>query len=436
MKKRVIIMGAGGRDFHNFNMVYRDNPLYEVVAFTATQIPFIEGRLYPPELAGSLYPRGIPIYPEGDLERLIKDLRVDEVVFSYSDVSHEYVMHRASLCLSLGSGFTLLGPDETMLESRRPVISVCAVRTGCGKSGVTRYIAGILLEKGIRPVVIRHPMAYRDLIESRCERFERKEDLSRCTIEEREEFEALVDAGITVYCGVDYREILEKAEQEASILIWDGGNNDFPFIRPDLHIVVFDPHRAGHELLYHPGETNARMAHIAVVNKVDTATKGNVERVVRDIKEVNPGATIVYTASKITVEGEERIRGRKVLVVEDGPTLTHGGMPYGAGTIAARRLGAEIVDPRPYARGSLRKTFKAYPHLKGILPAMGYSKKQIEELKETIEATPCDIVLVATPVDLKGILGIGKEVYRVRYEIEEIDGGLKGLIEGFLEGRR
>lgn len=401
-KQRLIIMGAAGRDFHNFNMTCRDNADFEVVAFTATQIPNIGGRLYPPELAGPLYPEGIPIRPEEELANLIQEFHVDQVVFAYSDVSHEHVMHKASLCLALGADFVLLGPERTMLDSSRPVISVCSVRTGAGKSGVTRYIARLLKELGKRPVVLRHPMPYLDLREGRLQRFGSMADARacHCTIEELEEFEPLVNAGIVVYAGVDYGEIVRKAEEEADILLWDGGNNDLPFLRPNLEIVVFDPHRAGHELSFYPGEANLIRADIAVINKVDTATAEAVEAVEENIRQLNPTAKIVFTASPVFLDNAESLRGRRVLVVEDGPTLTHGGMSYGAGVIAARNAGAaEFADPRPYAKGSLRVTFQEYPHLETVLPAMGYSERQMEELKETIEATPCDVVVIATPAD-------------------------------------
>lgn len=432
-------MGAGGRDFHNFNIVFRSDPEYEIVAFTAAQIPFIADRKYPPELAGPLYPEGIPIYPEGELKDLIKRYKVDEVVFSYSDCSHEYVMHRASLCLSLGCDFCLLGPEKTSLKSHKPVISVCAVRTGCGKSSVTRYVAGILKEKGLKPVVIRHPMAYTDLSANRCQRFKESDDLERycITLEEREEFEHLLELGLIVYAGVDYKEILDMAEKEGDIIIWDGGNNDFPFIRPDLEIVLFDPHRPGHEVSYHPGETNLLRAAIAVINKVDTADRKAIEGVERNIKTLNPLAKVVKTNFRITIEDKEEIKGKRVLVVEDGPTLTHGGMSYGAGVIAARRFGAtELVDPRPYVKGSINALFEEYPHIGNLLPAMGYSTEQLEELKGTIEKTPCDIIIIATPVDLKGILNLKKEAIRVRYGIEETHEGptLKGCVETFLKG--
>jgi predicted GTPase len=436
-RERIIIMGAAGRDFHNFNMVYRINPYFEVKAFTAAQIPFIEKRVYPPELAGSLYPGGIPIYPEEKLEQLITEHEIERVVFAYSDVSHSHVMHKASLCLSLGADFLLLGPDRTMLRSSKPVISVCAVRTGCGKSGITRYILGILKNRGLSPVAIRHPMPYCDLGGSRVQRFTEMGDLDRqsCTIEEREEFEPLIRSGTVVYAGVDYEEILRGAQEEADIIVWDGGNNDLPFIRPDIEAVVLDPHRPGHELQYYPGETNLRRADIAIINKVDTAEKEKIARVEENIRWVNPEAVIVHTASRISIDPPSRIKGRKVLVVEDGPTLTHGGMPYGAGLLAATRFGAaEIVDPRPFAKGSIRETFEKYPHLKNLLPAMGYAPVQMQELKETIEKVPCDLVLIATPIDLRGLLNLKKKSVTVKYEIEERGGmELKGYIEGFVD---
>jgi len=435
-KQRLIIMGAAGRDFHNFNMVYRDNPDFEVVAFTAAQIPMIGGRSYPLDLAGSLYPAGIPIRPEEELTTLIKDLHADQVVFSYSDVSHEYVMHKASLCLALGADFILLGPEKTMLNSSVPVISVCSVRTGAGKSGVTRYIACVLKGLGKRPVVLRHPMPYLDLQQGRLQRFGSMADARACdcTIEELEEFEPLINAGIVVYEGVDYGEVVRKAEEEADIILWDGGNNDLPFLRPDLEIVVLDPHRAGHELSYHPGEANLRRADIAVINKVDTAAAEAVKMVEENIRKLNPEAKIILTASPISLDDAESIRGKRVLVVEDGPTLTHGGMSYGAGVIAARNAGvAEFADPRPYARGSLRDTFREYPHIGKLLPAMGYSEGQMNELKETIEATPCDAVVVGTPADLQSLLALRKPTVRATYAIEETEGKmLKHAVEEFI----
>jgi predicted GTPase len=421
MKKRVIIMGAAGRDFHNFNVCFRDDPSFDVVAFTATQIPYIQNRTYPPELAGLLYPEGIPIYPEEELARLIKEKKVDEVVFSYSDVSHVDVMHGASLATALGADFKLLGAERTMLKSRLPVISVCAVRTGCGKSGVTRFVAKVLIEAGRRPVAIRHPMPYRNLIEQRVQRFATMKDIKecKCTIEELEEFEPLVEAGITVYAGVDYAEILKKAEDEGDTILWDGGNNDLPFICPDLEIVVVDPLRPGHELLYWPGEANLRRADLVVINKINTAVLDDVVTVVGNIKLTNPKATIVRTESNVTVEDEGAIRRKKVLVIEDGPTLTHGGMEFGAGIAAARSMKAEPVDPLPYAVGSIKETLSNYPALRNLIPAMGYSKAQIKELEETVNRTPCDAVLVATPVNLANIIKIKKPAVRVSYEVRE-----------------
>lgn len=438
-RQKIVIMGAAGRDFHNFNMVFRDSSYYEVTAFTAAQIPFIDRRTYPPELAGPLYPEGIPIYPEENLEMLIRNHGVEQVVFSYSDVSHEYVMHKASICLALGADFLLLGPDKTMLDSKLPVISVCAVRTGCGKSGITRYVLKVLKDRGLTPAAIRHPMPYCDLLKGRVQRFATMEDLDTqsCTIEEREEFEPLINAGAVAYAGVDYEAVLKEAEKTAEVIVWDGGNNDLPFIRPGLEIVVLDPHRPGHELSYHPGETNLRRADIAVINKVDTAEKEKIKEVEEHIKMVNPSAIITYTASRIIVEGGGRIAGKKVLVVEDGPTLTHGGMTFGAGLIAARNYSAaEVIDPRPYAKGSLRDTFARYPGLHNVLPAMGYAPQQREELRQTIESIPCDLVLIATPTDLGRLLGLTKESVRVGYEIEELEGReLRGCVEGFADSQ-
>jgi predicted GTPase len=416
-------MGAAGRDFHNFNVYYRTNSKYEVVAFTATQIPGIEKRAYPPELAGPNYPNGIPIYPEEDLPELIKKHGINEVVFAYSDVSHEYVMHRASIALANGADFRLMGPFATMLKAKVPVVSICAVRTGSGKSQTSRRVTKILRENGFKVVVVRHPMPYGDLTKQVCQRFASREDLDKyeCTIEEREEYEPHISNGIIVYAGVDYEKILREAEKEADVIVWDGGNNDMPFYKPDLHIVVADPHRPGHEVTYHPGETNLRMADVVVVNKVDTADPANVATVRKNVKRLNPKAIIIEAASPITVDKPELIEGKEVLVVEDGPTLTHGNMPYGAGTIAAKRLGAtEIVDPRPYAVGSIVKTFEEYPHLGAVLPALGYGKEQIKELEETINKTPCDAVLIGTPIDLRHVLWLNKPAARARYELKEI----------------
>lgn len=418
-----MIMGAAGRDFHNFNVCFRDNQAYEVVAFTATQIPNIEGRKYPAELAGPLYPEGIPIYAEEELVELIGRMRVDQVFFSYSDVSHEYVMHKASAVIAAGASFVLLGSEPTAIESSLPVVSICAVRTGSGKSQTTRRVCDILRTRGKRVVVIRHPMAYGDLVKQKVERFGSYDDLERyeCTIEEREEYEPHIARGFVVYAGVDYGAILQEVEKEADLVVWDGGNNDLPFYRPDVHIVVADPHRAGHELRYHPGETNLRMAHAVVINKETTAEHTAIEKVKRNIRQVNPKAVIVDAESPIYMDDPTVVKGKRVLVVEDGPTLTHGGMGYGAGTIGARRFGAtEIVDPRPGAVGSIAETFKRYPHIGALLPAMGYGERQIQELEETIRAVDCEAVVIGTPIDLRRLIAIDKPVARVRYELQEI----------------
>lgn len=423
-RDRVLIMGAAGRDFHNFNLYFRDNPNYEVVAFTATQIPNIEHRTYPKELSGPLYPQGIPIYPEEELTTLIQKHDVDQVIFAYSDVSHEYVMHKASEVLAAGADFRLLGPKATMLKAGIPVISVCAVRTGSGKSQTSRRVSDILKKMGKKVVVVRHPMAYGDLAKQACQRFANYEDLDRydCTIEEREEYEPHITRGTVVYAGVDYDEILRHAEAEADIILWDGGNNDLPFYQPDLHIVVADPHRPGHELRYHPGETNLRLADVVIINKIDTAKEADVALVEENIRKLNPKALVVKANSPIFVEDPGGIKGKRVLVIEDGPTLTHGEMAYGAGTVAARRLGArEIVDPRPYAVGSIKDTYAQYPTTGPLLPAMGYGEEQIKELEATINSTPCDLVLVATPIDLRRLIDIEKPSDRVRYELEEIN---------------
>lgn len=421
--KKVIIMGAAGRDFHNFNVYFRDKREYQVVAFTATQIPDIEDRKYPPLLAGKLYPKGIPIYPEKELATIIKNQGIDEVYFSYSDVSHEYVMHKGSEVLAAGATFVLLGPQKTMLKSKLPVISVCAVRTGSGKSQTSRKIALILKKKGRRVVVIRHPMPYGNLVQQKVQRFATYEDLRKheCTIEEREEYEPHINQGITVYAGVEYKAILEEAEAESDIILWDGGNNDFPFYQPDLEIVVADPHRAGHELLYHPGETNLRRANVLVINKIDTAEKEKVNLVVRNIKQVNPEATIIRAHSPIFVPDEKEIEKKRVLVIEDGPTLTHGGMPYGAGIIAATKYNAsKIIDPRPFAVGSIKETFQKYPHLDKVLPAMGYGKEQISELTQTINKAHCDLIISGTPTDLNRLIKTDKKILQIRYKLEEI----------------
>ena len=420
-KIKVIIMGAAGRDFHNFNVYFRNNDAYEVVAFTATQIPGIEERIYPPELAGPKYPNGIPICPEKELPELVKKYDVDQVVFAYSDVSHEYVMHKASIALASGADFRLMGPKTTMLKAKVPLVSVGAVRTGSGKSQTSRQVAKILRSKGLKVVVIRHPMPYGDLRKQVCQRFASYEDLDKyeCTIEEREEYEPHIDNGIIVYAGVDYEKILREAEKEADVIVWDGGNNDLPFYKPDLHIVVADPHRAGHEVKYHPGEANLRMANVVIINKVDTAEPENVQKVKENIRKVNPNATILEAASPITADKPELIKDKKVLVIEDGPTLTHGNMPYGAATIIAKKLGAkEIVDPKPYAAGSIKEAYQKYTHLGTILPALGYSDKQIAELKETISRTPCDVVVIGTPIDLRRVMTINKPTVRVKYELQ------------------
>jgi predicted GTPase len=422
-KNRILIMGAAGRDFHNFNVYFRDNPNYEVMAFTATQIPDIEGRVYPPELAGANYPAGIPIHSEDDLVSLIRDMNVDQAIFSYSDVSYEYVMHKASEVLAAGADFRLLGTGKTMLESSKPVIAVCAGRTGSGKSQTTRRVCDLLRDMGKQVVVIRHPMPYGNLVEQVCQRFATYKDLDRydCTIEEREEYEPHIDRGVVVYAGVDYERILHEAEKEADVIVWDGGNNDLAFYKSDLYITVLDPHRPGHELRYHPGEANLRMADVVVINKVDTAGSDAIIAVRDNVMAVNPGATIIEAASPIFVENPDVIRGKKVLVVEDGPTLTHGEMAYGAGVVAARRFGAvEMVDPRPYAVGSIVETYEKYPTTGDVLPAMGYGEKQREELEQTIRNTPCDLVIIATPIDLRRVIKIDKSSERVRYELQEI----------------
>ena len=422
MKERVIIMGAAGRDFHNFNVYFKNNDAYNVVAFTATQIPGIEERIYPPKFAGPKYPHGIPIHPEEKLPELISKHKIDQVIFAYSDVSHEYVMHKASIALAAGADFRLMSPSTTMLKAKVPVVSICAVRTGAGKSQTSRRVYKILRNMGYKAVVVRHPMPYGDLNKRVCQRYSTLEDLETCesTIEEREEYEQHIELGAVVYAGVDYQEILHQAEEEAEIIIWDGGNNDFPFFKPDLHIVVADPHRPGHEIKYHPGETNLRMADIVVINKVQTADPKDIKTVKKNVKETNPEATVIEAASSITFDHPSSIRGKRVLVVEDGPTLTHGGMTYGAGTLAANSLGAEkIVDPRPYAVGSIAETYKNYPHLGAVLPALGYRAYQMKELETTINSTPCDIVVLGTPIDLGRLLNLNKPTTRARYELQE-----------------
>jgi predicted GTPase len=422
--KKVLIMGAAGRDFHNFNLVYRDDPETEVVAFTATQIPGIEGRRYPTELAGPRYPNGIEIHPEEELTSLVRERGVDEVVFAYSDVAHELVMHRASQALAAGASFVLLGPEATMLSSTKPVVAVCAVRTGAGKSQTTRAVVRALRGQAHTPVVVRHPMPYGDIAAQRVQRFASYEDLEEAdaTVEEREEYEAHLAVGTVVYAGVDYEEILKAAQAEADVVLWDGGNNDLPFFRPNVHIVVADPHRPGHETRYHPGEANLRMADVVVINKVDTAEPDNVDRVEATARELNPGAVIIRAESPVTVDDPSAVEGKRVLVIEDGPTLSHGEMTYGAGVVAARAHGAaEIVDPRPYVVGSLKGIYEKYP-VGPVLPAMGYSDEQIDELERTIDAAPVDVVVIATPVDLAKVADIRKPSVRVRYELAEVEG--------------
>jgi predicted GTPase len=418
MVENVIIMGAAGRDFHNFNVYFRDNPRYRVICFTATQIPNIDGRLYPPELAGAIYPKGIPIENDAQLMDLIKAHHVDLVAFSYSDVPHVEVMHKASQATAAGADFIIIGAPYTMLPSARKVVAVCAVRTGCGKSQTSRQVVQVLQETGRKVVSVRHPMPYGDLTKQIVQRFASYADLDRhaCTIEEREEYEPVVAMGAVVYAGVDYGLILKQAEAEADVIVWDGGNNDTPFYKPDVHIVVFDPHRIGHETTYHPGETNMLMADIAVINKVDSADPEDVEKLKQTIKKHNPGARIVLADSEVTAENGAAMKGKRVLVVEDGPTLTHGHMTFGAGVIAARRHGAaELVDPRPFLKGSLKETFRTYPGIGRLLPAMGYSPGQVEDLQATINACACDIVVSATPIDLTRLVAIEKPIIRVRY---------------------
>jgi predicted GTPase len=420
---RTIIMGAAGRDFHNFNVFFRDNPDYEVVAFTATQIPDIEGRTYPSQLAGSRYPQGIPIYAESDLSKLIAEHQVDLVIFAYSDVPHTTVMHKASQVLSVGADFQLMGTRRTQIRSTKPVISVCAVRTGSGKSQTTRRVSQILRGMDYRVAAIRHPMPYGDLVKQAVQRYADYDDLDKqkCTIEEREEYEPHLDNGVIVYAGVDYERILRQAEQEVDIVLWDGGNNDFPFYVSDLQIVVADPHRPGHEIAYHPGETNARSADVFVINKVDTAKPENVIQVRQNLRLINPKAIMIEAASPLFVDDPSAIQGKRVLVIEDGPTLTHGEMAYGAGWVAAQRFGArEIIDPHPYAVGSIKATYEKYPTTGNVLPAMGYGDAQVRELEQTINAVDADLVLIGTPIDLKRIVKINKPSQRVRYELQEI----------------
>jgi len=439
MKTKVIIMGAAGRDFHNFNVFFRDNADYEVVGFTAAQIPGISGRTYPKQLAGRLYEKDIPIYPEEKLTQVIKENGIDQVILAYSDLSHADVMQKASLVLAAGADFRLMGTKSTMLRSKKPVISVCAVRTGSGKSPTSQKIVEILKEKGISVVVVRHPMPYGDLLKQECQRFASMEDClsNECTIEEREEYEPYICCGTVVYSGVDFSKILKAAQDEADMIIWDGGNNDIPFFKPDLHIVIADPLRPGHELTYYPGEINVLLADVVIVNKVDSARKEDVETVIRNVRSINDHARIIKANSAITVEDPELIKRKRVLVVEDGPTLTHGGMAFGAGTIAAKKFEAfEIIDPRVNAVGSIHTVYQDFPHIGAVLPAMGYSSDQMKELEDTINASDCDVVIAGTPIDLGGLLKLNKPVIRVRYTIEEVDETLEEIIDEWLRSRQ
>ena len=435
-RKNVIIIGAAGRDFHNFNTYFRDKEEFNVVAFTAAQIPDIDGRKYPAELAGSLYPNGIPIYSESDLPNLIKALKTQICVFSYSDITYQKVMAVSAIVNSAGADFMLLGPNQTQVKSVKPVISVCAVRTGCGKSQTSRKVIEILMEKGIKVVAIRHPMPYGNLVEQKVQRFATVEDLKKhnCTIEEMEEYEPHVIRGNVIYAGVDYEAILREAEKEADIILWDGGNNDFSFYKADLSITVADPHRAGHELCYYPGETTLRLADVVIINKIDSSSPENIQVVRNSINKVNPNAIVIDGASPLTVDKPELIKGKKVLAVEDGPTLTHGEMKIGAGTVAAMKFGAaELIDPRNYAVGKLGETFRIYPNIGTLLPAMGYGEQQITDLEKTIENTPCDTVVIATPIDLNRIIKINKPTVKVGYDLQEIGKpDLKDVLEDFL----
>ncbi len=422
-KVKTIIMGAAGRDFHNFNLIYRDNDKYEVVAFTATQIPDIDGRKYPAELAGKHYPNGIPIHDESDLQQLIKDNNIEEVVFSYSDILHEDVMHKASNVVAWGAHFKILGSEPTMVKSTKPVIAIGAVRTGCGKSQTTRRVAQILKDAGHKVAAIRHPMPYGDLVKQKVQRFATIEDLKNheCTIEEMEEYEPHIVTGTIVYAGVDYEAIIREAEKETDIILWDGGNNDMPFYKPDLNIVVVDPHRPGHERLYYPGETNLLMADVVIINKIETADTEDIDEVRWSIREANPDAVIVDAASPISVENAELIFGKTALVVEDGPTLTHGEMTYGAGMVAAEKFGAaDVVDPRPYTVGTISETFEKYPDIGKLLPAMGYGEQQMKDLEKTIAKTKCEVVIIGTPIDLRRIIDIKQPSVRVTYDLQEI----------------
>lgn len=437
MEKKVIIMGAAGRDFHDFNTYFKDNPKYEVVCFTATQIPDIEDRLYPKELAGKLYPNGIPIYSEVRLRELIKRYNVDKVFLSYSDVSHNYVMNKASIVLSSSADFSILGPKSVMLISKKPIVSVCAVRTGSGKSPTTRKIRNILKSRGLKVVVVRHPMPYGNLLKSAVQRFETYADMeeAECTIEEKEEYEPHIDNGTVVFAGVDYKKILEEAEKEADIILWDGGNNDLPFFKPDLHIVLADPLRAGQELLYHPGETNAMMADVVVINKIDSAGSDQITTVRDNIGKINPNATIIEAKSPVFVEDPSSIEDKKVLVVEDGPTLTHGNMSFGAGTVAANKYNVkEIIDPRPWAVNSIKEIYSKYDGLGKVLPSMGYSKEQIKDLETTINNVPCDAVIVGTPIDIGRFMNLNKPLIRVNYSLEEVGNpNLEDILNSFIK---
>ena len=429
---QVIILGAGGRDFHNFNTCFRENSFYRVIAFTATQIPFIADRTYPPELAGPGYPEGIPIYTEEELPRLLAEYPVDQVIFSYSDVSHVELMDKASLILSKGQDFVLLGPKETMIKSRVPVISVCAVRTGCGKSVITRKLASLLKKREVMVSVIRHPMAYCGF--KPVLRFFSMKDVEEetCTIEEREEFEPLVERGITVYAGVDYEQVLKAAEKESRVIVWDGGNNDFPFIKPDWEIVLVDALRPGHEKLYYPGEVNLRRADLLIITKVNEASEESLKKIKQNIALANPGATVLEASTVTQMDHPEEVEGKRVLVIEDGPTITHGGMPDGAGAVASRKLGAELVDPRPYVVRSLKEVYEKYPHIGRVLPAMGYSEEQVKDLEETVKRCPCDTVVIATPTDLRRQMRIDKPTVRVNYDF---DVDLSPLADRFLRER-
>ena len=435
---KVLIMGAAGRDFHNFNVFFRDNENYNVVAFTATQIPEIAGRKYPAKLCGKLYPNGIPIYPEEDLTKLIKEHNIDQVIFAYSDIPNSYVMEKSAIVNATGADFVLMGTKDTMIKSNKPVIAVCAVRTGCGKSQVSRKLFEILQKKGFNVAAIRHPMPYdQDMTTQIVQRFSKYDDLDKynCTIEEREEYEPYIDMGGVIFSGIDYKKILLEAEKEADVIIWDGGNNDFSFIKPDLLITIADPHRAGHELSYYPGELNARQADIIIINKVNTAKKEEIETVRKNIKRINPNAQIIEGISAITSDDKEKIKGKRVLVIEDGPTVTHGGMKFGAGKIAADMWGAkEIIDPRNFAVGSIVETFKKYQHLSNVLPAMGYGKKQIKELEKTINNTDCELVISGTPIDITRVLKSDKTIIRIKYAVgEETSKELEKIVDNFIK---